>query len=265
MHIAMFGRGHPILLLHGFPQHWYAWRKLVPLLSDDFRLLCIDLRGFGWSEQTRDGYSLNDLASDVVALIDVLELPSVGLVGHDWGAQVGFRVCFAVPERIDAFVALNMVHPWPQHRQLLPNLWRMWFTAFIEYPVLGRWVLGHWPSFTRYMLRREVADPGEWHDEDLREFVEATQVSAHAGQSLFWQYVARDIPNLVCGVNRRQHLSVPTVLIGSEHDPIMPPGLLTGGEKHADRLGLRIVPGAGHYLNEERPELIADAVRGVWG
>ncbi|MFC9530218.1 alpha/beta hydrolase [Streptomyces sp. NBC_01474] len=261
LHIAESGSGEPVVLLHGFPQHWYAWRALVPLLADGHRLICVDLRGFGWSEQTERGYDTDGLSDDILALLDALGLDRVTLVGHNWGAGVGFRLCQRAPERFRAFLALNMAHPWTRHRDVLPNLWRMWFTAFIEYPVLGRLVLRHWPAFTRYLLRRAVANPAAWRDADLAEFTEAAQASAHAGQAMFWQYVVRDIPAGFRGTHRRRRLTVPTLVLGGEHDPVMPPALLRGGDPNADDLTVRVVPGAGHHLHEERPELVAEALR----
>jgi pimeloyl-ACP methyl ester carboxylesterase len=261
LHIAEFGYGRPVVLLHGFPQHWFAWRRLVPLLAEEYRLICVDLRGFGWSEETRRGYDTDGLGADVLALLDALHLPEVGLVGHDWGAQVGFRLCLAAPARFSAFLALNMVHPWPLHRRTLRNVWRMWFTAFIEYPVLGRWVLRHWPAFTRFLLRHGVADPSTWPAADIEEFTAATRVSARAGQAMFWQYVLRDIPALLLGTHRRQRLTVPTLIMGGARDRVIPPDLLPGGERYADSLAVRVVPDAGHHLHEERPEAVADAFR----
>lgn len=185
-HISEIGQGSPVVLLHGFPQHWFAWRKVAPALSEDHRLICVDLRGFGWSEQTRRGYDINGLADDVGAMLDALQLPRVGLIGHDWGALVGFRLSMRAPERVASFLALNMIHPWPQHRHLVPNLWRFWFTAFLEYPVIGHWVLRHWAAFTSFLLRHGVSDPKVWQETELEEFVEATRVSAHTGQAIFW-------------------------------------------------------------------------------
>ncbi|MGW1867376.1 alpha/beta fold hydrolase [Streptomyces mauvecolor] len=261
LHLAEFGSGEPVVLLHGFPQHWYAWRRVVPLLADDHRLICVDLRGFGWSEQTRKGYDTDSLAADVLALLDELGLEQATLVAHDWGAGVGFRVCQHAPERVRAFLALNMAHPWTRHRDVLPNLWRMWFTAFVEYPLLGRLVLRHWPAFTRFLLRRGTTDPAAvWSEAELTEFTEATQVSAHAGQSMFWGYVVRDIPAGFRGTHRRTRLTVPTRILSGELDPIVPPALLRG-EAYADNLAVRIVPGAGHQLPEEQPALVAEELR----
>ncbi|MFI6687033.1 alpha/beta fold hydrolase [Streptomyces sp. NPDC050485] len=260
LHVAEFGSGEPVVLLHGFPQHWYAWRRVVPLLAAEYRLICVDLRGFGWSEQSRTGYDTDSLAADVLALLDELGLDRAVLAAHSWGAGVAFRLSLRAPDRVRALLALNMTHPWTRHRDVLPTLWRMWFTAFIEYPVLGRLVLRHWPAFTRHLLRRGSGDPALWSEAELTEFTEATQVSAHAGQALFWQYVVRDIPAGFRGTHRRTRLTVPTRVLGGEFDPVIPPALLRG-EPYADDLTVRVVPGAGHHLPEELPELVAEELR----
>jgi pimeloyl-ACP methyl ester carboxylesterase len=261
LHVAEFGQGPPVLLIHGLLQHWYAWRKLVPLLSGDHRLVCIDLRGFGWSEQTRCGYDLTSLGRDVIAMLDTLRLAQVDLVAHDFGACIAFRICLQAPRRVRNMIALNMTHPWPQTLHLVPNLWRLWFTALWEYPVVGRLALRHWPVLTRYLFRREVADPGTWSDPELDEFVEATRHSARAIQSVLWQYVRHDIPALAVSAQRHQSLSVPTLLLAGADDPVIPPSLLAGGEKHADNLTVSVIPNAGHYLHEEHPTVVARAVR----
>ncbi|WP_441251263.1 alpha/beta fold hydrolase [Kitasatospora sp. McL0602] len=263
LHLAEFGTGEPVLLLHGFPQHWYAWRRLVPLLAADHRLICVDLRGFGWSEQTPRGYDTESLTADVLALLDTLGLDRVTLVTHNWAAGVGFRLGRQAPARIRAFLALNAMNPWTPHRRILPQLWRMWFTAFIEYPVVGRLVLRHWPAFTRHLLRRAVADPAGWQPAELTEFTEATQTSAHAGQALMWQYVLHEIPAGLRGTHRRSRLTVPTLLLGGEHDPVFPPAAPTDTASYADDLTVTTVPGAGHHLHEERPELVAEALRSL--
>lgn len=266
LHVAAYGDGGtPVLMLHGFPQHWYAWRKVAALAAPGHRLICPDLRGFGWSEQPRRGYDMESLAQDVLALLDALGLDRVGLAGHDWGAYLGFRLCLRAPERFTGHLALNMAHPWPPQKAILPNLWRMWFTAFLEYPVAGRWVLRHWPAFTRFLLRHQVADASVWQDAELTEFAAATSASAHAGQAMLWQYVLRDIPALARGTWRRHRLTVPTVLLGGERDNVIPPSLLAGAGPYADDLTVRIVPGAGHFLPQERPQAVADALGELFG
>ena len=90
VHVAEAGAGPPLLLLHAWPQHWFCWRRVVPLLSDRYRLIMPDLRGHGWSGAPRRGYEKEQLATDLLTLLDTLELDKVGLVGHDWGGWTGF-------------------------------------------------------------------------------------------------------------------------------------------------------------------------------
>jgi pimeloyl-ACP methyl ester carboxylesterase len=112
MHVAEAGAGDPVLPLHGWPQHRYCWRRVIPRLAADHRLLCADLRGFGWSDAPRSSYATQELADDVIALLDALELDRVRLVGHDWGAFVAFLAALRAPERFSELLALSMIQPW---------------------------------------------------------------------------------------------------------------------------------------------------------
>lgn len=110
MHVAdSGGSGPPVVLLHGWPQHWWTWRRVIELLRDDARVIAIDLRGFGWSEATLRGYRKEELAQDVVGVLDALALDSVFLVGHDWGGVVGFIVCLQHPDRVRRYVVMSEV------------------------------------------------------------------------------------------------------------------------------------------------------------
>ena len=99
LHVAELGdpAARPCCSLHGWPQHWWSWRPLMPLLADRHRVLAMDLRGFGWSEPTPRGYRKEELAEDVVGVLDALGVERVNLVGHDWGGVVGFLVCLDIP------------------------------------------------------------------------------------------------------------------------------------------------------------------------
>ena len=99
------GAGEPLLLLHGWPQHWLCWRQLIPELSKHYRVIAPDLRGFGWSEATKDGYRKEDLADDVLALMTALGHERFRMIGHDWGGWIGFLMGMKAPERLRRFVA----------------------------------------------------------------------------------------------------------------------------------------------------------------
>ena len=71
-HVATAGEGPPVVLLHGWPQHWYEWRDVIPRLAPHARVICPDLRGFGWTEVPERGYEKDQLKRDVLALLDAL-------------------------------------------------------------------------------------------------------------------------------------------------------------------------------------------------
>nr|BFD94255.1 alpha/beta hydrolase [Kitasatospora sp. Xyl93] len=265
LHLAEAGApdGVPLLLLHGFPQHWYAWRQVIPLLDGEFRLLCLDLPGFGWSEAPRRGHTTDDRARLVLAALDRLGLPRVGLVGHDWGAWTGFELALRAPDRFTGLLALNMTHPWPRQRALIGTAWRFWYTALLEYPGIGRRVVRHRPGLLGHLLRRATTAEHPWPAEELAEYVSAgsTPEAARAAERLHWGFVVRDIPRLALGRYRGRRLTVPTLLLGGDRDPVIRPSLLSPTGAPADDLRAEVVSGCGHYLPHERPEAVAEAVR----
>lgn len=252
------GDGPPVLLLHGFPQHWYAWRHVLADLAADHHVYALDLRGAGWSDAPRRGYDTANMVRDVLAVLDALGRPRVRLVGHEWGGWLGFHLVLAAPERFDGFVAVNAPHPWMTHRRVLPHVWRYWYTALFEYPVLGPWVIRTRPGVLAWLLRRGRP---ELPADEVDVFVERARRPdrARAAQQVHWQLVLRDIPRRMLGRYRHRRLDVRTVLLAGDHDFAVRPASVSGSG--AD-LRVRVVPG-GHYLPEERPEDVAAAVRTV--
>ncbi|BAJ29311.1 putative hydrolase [Kitasatospora setae KM-6054] len=256
----------PVLLVHGFPQHWYAWRRVVPLLAGDFRLLCLDLPGFGWSEGAPDRWSTAARAADLVGFLDALELESAALLAHDWGAWAGFLACARWPERFDAHLALNMVHLWPERRDTLACAWRFWYTLALEWPPVGRTVLRHWPAFTRHLLRRGLVDRSALDPAELAEYAGAARepLAALAGESVHRAFVADDLGALRRKEFHALRLPTPTLVLAGGRDPVIPPRLLSGGAEFCDDLRVETVPDTGHQLPAERPELVAARARALF-
>src|SRR5215467_11922543 len=107
LHVAEAGGGDPVVLLHGFPQHWYAWRHVIPLLAGQYRLICPDWRGFGWSEAPPRGYDTASRAAGILALMDALGLRRARLIAHDRGARVAFVTALQAPDRVRHLLAVN--------------------------------------------------------------------------------------------------------------------------------------------------------------
>ena len=260
VHVAEAGGGEPLVMLHGWPQHWYLWRHVVPLLADRFRLICPDMRGFGWTDAPAHGYEKEQLAGDVLGLLDALELDRVRLVGHDWGGWVGFLACLRAPERFERFLALNIAHPFQRFDARVAHAWRFWYQLVIAAPALGAWVLRERPEFVRLIFRLGAADRATFSDAELAAFVESIQepARARASSALYRTFLTREFPAVARGRYESSRLSVPTLLLFGARDFAIAPSWLRGYEPHTDEMTLEVVPDCGHFIADERPELVAE-------
>jgi pimeloyl-ACP methyl ester carboxylesterase len=259
LHVAEAGSGPPLLLVHGWPQHWWAWRKVLPGLAERHRVICVDQRGFGWSEAPPGSYELSDLASDLQVLLDLLELERVGLIGHDWGAYVGFLLCLRAPERISAYMALAIAHPWIEPPPPSPKvLRRLGYQFLMAAPGLGAGTLRYLPGFVREVLKKAAHPDMSWGQEELDCFAESFREPAHALASshLYRSFLTREVPRLRAGHYRSQRLTVPTRLLTGEADRVIRPASLEGFQPYAEEMSLEVVPGSGHFIAEERPDLV---------
>jgi pimeloyl-ACP methyl ester carboxylesterase len=260
-HIAEAGAGEDVvLLLHGWPQHWYEWRHLIPALSGKYRVLAMDLRGFGWSDAPQGGYLKENLADDVLAVLDQMGVERVKLVGHDWGGWVGFLLCLRAPQRFERYLALNIVHPWVEIRKALPHAWRFWYQAAVLAPLLG-YRLHRGGRFIRSALRLGVHDRSVWDEPTLSSFADnlAEPDRARAAVQMYRVFNLREVGPVVRGRYAGKRLTVPTRMLFGTDDAAIHPSLLTGYEKHADDMRVELVPGCGHFIADERPDLVAAA------
>ncbi len=261
MHVAEAGAGEPLVLLHGWPQHWYEWRYMIGPLAEHYRVICPDLRGLGWSDAPPGPYDKETLADDIVRLLDALELDRVRLIGHDWGGFVGFLLCLLHPERVERFVSLNIIHPWqrPSLRSLA-NAWRPAHAYLISAPWVGGWVLRNQPAFVRTALRLGTVNRSVWTDEDLAAFSEPLREPARAAATvaLYRTFVTREARAMLAGRYRSMRLTTPTLIIFGERDVAISKSALDGYEPYADDMRVELVPDAGHFIAEEKPELVTE-------
>jgi pimeloyl-ACP methyl ester carboxylesterase len=263
MHVAEAGPadGEPLLLLHGWPQHWYEWRHLVPLLSDRYRMVMPDLRGLGWSEVTEGGYEKESLARDVLALMDAMGLERVKLVGHDWGGYVGFIMCVLAPERIERFVVGNVGHLWPKTslRGLL-NSWRFVYQVPMVAPWVGPRVTRRRGFVRRFIAAREdgvfTADELEAFEAPLRDPARSPSTAGY-----YRAFVRHDLPLLLRRHWEAYRLTVPTLMLYGVDDFVIRPSMLAGYERFADDMRIENVADTAHFIVDARPELFAQRAR----
>src|SRR3954453_22735071 len=108
-HVVEEGSGPPVVLLHGFPETWSAWRKQIPVLAQRYRLIVPDLRGNGDTEKPAAGYDKRTMAADIRALMEKMGCPRAVLIGHDRGARVATRFAKDYPETVAGLAVLDNV------------------------------------------------------------------------------------------------------------------------------------------------------------
>jgi pimeloyl-ACP methyl ester carboxylesterase len=267
LHVAEAGEGPPVVLLHGWPQHWWIWRKVIPALAEDRRVICPDLRGFGWSEAPAGPYEISELADDVLALLDALELDQVDLVGHDWGGYTGFLLCLKAPERVRHYLALGIVHPFFEPPKPSPAaLQRTAYQFVLATPGLGSAVLRH-TGLVGLALRRGSHPDMKWSKQEIDCFAESFHPRDHARASsrVYRSFLTRELPRLKKGHYRSQRLTVPTLLLAGEADPVIRADILAGYEPYAAEMSVEEVESCGHFVAEERPDVVVERARELFG
>ena len=253
-HVVVGGAGPPLLLVHGWPENWYAWRLLMPALARDFEVIAVDQRGIGLSDKPEDGYDTGTLAGDLVALMDALGHQRFAVVGHDTGFAISYALAADHPDRVDRAALAEI--PGPPGVSPPPPL-------FVPAPLNDR--LWHIP-FNRV--------------EKLPEQLIAGNESAYFGYEFAIQggKLPKEVVDYYVGI-----LSEPAVLTGSlgfyrafdatvaqneqrKSRPLSMPVLAIGGEtsygEHveeamnlvADDVEGVVIPGTGHWVAEDAPE-----------
>jgi pimeloyl-ACP methyl ester carboxylesterase len=267
IHVAEAGTGSPVLMLHGWPQHWYAWRKVAPELASQHRVICPDLRGFGWSDAPAGAYDKATLAADTIALLDALELERVELIAHDWGAWIGFMLCLEHPERFAHYLALNMYTPWPDPPSLrgVGVLARLWYQAAIATPLLGSALIAHTPFVRRLILTSAVHDA--WSEDELEVFSAALRAPARVSASvhLYRTFLLRELLPFVRGQFDGMRLTVPTLLLHGTRDLAIDHRSLGRWQANADAMDVELRRDSGHFIAEELPDVVIARARELFG
>jgi pimeloyl-ACP methyl ester carboxylesterase len=265
MHVAEAGAGDPLLLVHGWPQNWFCWRRVVPLLTDRYRLIMPDLRGHGWSEAPRFGYDKEQLATDLLTLLGELGLDSVGYVGHDWGGWAGFLACLRAPTRFRGLVAVGIVPPFqPLTLAKVMQAWRGAYQVALSTPLLAAAMLRSSPRFVAAGIRAATVRRDAFSAADLELYGSIMQEPARAAATvqLYRTFLLREVPTLNRYLDQR--LVVPTRLLIGDGDPIGSPATLDGWHNHAEDMTIDGISGAGHFLPEEAPDEVAATVRALF-
>jgi pimeloyl-ACP methyl ester carboxylesterase len=265
MHWVTAGEGEPVVLLHGWPQTWYEWRHVIPALAGRHRVIAPDLRGWGATERPAGGFDVATAAADVAALLDELGIGAAHVVGHDWGAPIGYHLTASNRDRVRSFVAVEASMPGAGGENLLnfAQAWTpLWFFPFLATPELPQLLLdGREELFFSWVLRQmSRSAPGALTDDDIAVYTEA--------------YGDADAVRSSCAYYANTWASAEQVRKAAE-TPLTVPVLAVAGERSLGRHMIDfverlapdaegvILPGCGHLVPEERPAELAELIGGV--
>jgi pimeloyl-ACP methyl ester carboxylesterase len=242
--------GRPVLALHGWPQHHWAYKELLADPPPGLRIIAPDLPGYGWSGPAPHKWAKEDVASDVLALLDALGLDRVLLVAHDWGGYVGYLMVLRAPERFDGYLALNMGYPWVTARILLPHLWR--FAYQLPLATAGVPV----QRYTRYVERVIFGIGSDLDAATAQVYADRFRdpVVARAGADTYRTFLLREIPAGARYPEKRR-ATVPIRAVFGVHDKAVHPSLVASETANADDYTLEKVD-ATHFIIDERPDLV---------
>ena len=262
VHLYEAGDGPPVLLLHGWPQDAWSWNRVIPHLSDRYRLIAPDLRGFGQSGAPAGNYDGVTLGADAIALLDALEIERAHMIGHDWGGFAAFAAGIAAPQRFASIVVLNTIPPWVQMSpRLALELWRTWYVFL--FATVGERIVRDRPGLIARMLRADRASENGMTRAEAASYAARLRrpESARATALLYRSYV-RSFKAVM--VERRfadLRLNVPTRFLFGTNDKAVSHRMLDGVETHCDDIEVELVPDSGHFIAEEKPELVAERAR----
>jgi len=202
------------------------------------------------------------LRSDVLAVLDELGLERVKLVGHDWGAWLGFLLCLRAPQRFERYLALNMLPPWTSARAMAPHLWRLWFQWLILSPGVGYRLHRNGKFVPKVLVGGSTVREG-WDPEALAAFSDkfTEPARARAAVQMYRVFNLREAPAIIRGRYANQQLTVPTRMLFGKDDTALSYKILAGYERHAEDMRVELVPGCGHFIVDERPDLVAERAR----
>jgi epoxide hydrolase 4 len=264
LHCVEAGEGPLVLLLHGFPQFWYAWRHQIPALARaGFRVVAPDLRGYNLSAKPTGvgSYTLDVLAADVADLVARLGERTASVVGHDWGAAIAWRVASHYPAVVERVAAINGPHPRAFVRELRrgDQLLRSSYIAFFQLPWLPELVIRAADyALVERLLRRQPVRPGAFSDEDIRRHKEALARPGALTAALNYYRAIRRRPRAAT-LHDDPHdgrVEQPTLVIWGDRDRMLNASAAEGLERWVPDVRVEHIAEASHWVLADAPERV---------
>ena len=263
LHYVRSGRGEPVVLLHGWPQTWFAWRKVIPLLAGQYDVIAPDLRGFGDTSRPVGGYDKKTVAHDVRQLVEHLGLGPVHIVGHDVGGAVAYPYAAQWPDEVRSLTFIESSLPAFGQEELMDvakgGSWHFGFNMSGD--IAEELVRGRERLLIDYWMRRStvgVVDPTSVEVEALDQY--ARSLGQPGGlRSTFAHYRALPQDRSDNRELGRTKLSLPVLAVEGERG--QSGHSVSTMSKVATNVTSAMIERAGHYPPEENPHQLASVLR----
>ena len=269
IHYVRAGAGVPLMLLHGWPEYWYAWRKLIPLLADGFDVVAPDLRGFGESGKppgaALEVYRLEDHVEDALALADSLGWERFGIVSHDIGAMVAQAMARSHPGRLSGLFFFNLPYPGIGARWCAPDhLNEIWYQGFNQQSWAADLIASSRDAVRIYfgnMLAHWSHDPRAF-DEDLDAWTDNFMKPGNLQGGFNWYnaILPRRLEIMRGEAPAVRPIDIPTCVRWGASDPVLKVAFADNLPDHFSDLDFAAVPEAGHFVHYERPDYAAGEI-----
>jgi len=263
LHYVTQGEGPLMLMLHGFPEFWYSWRKLMPEFAQNYKVVALDLRGYNDSEKPADksAYVMSEFIKDIEGVVRGLGYENCVLVGHDWGGAIAWNFAYAHPEMVEKLIILNLPHPakFAEGLRTPQQLLRSSYMFFFQIPWLPELLV----QATGYQvvtaaLTGMAVNKNAFSDADLAAYKEAVaKPGALTAMLNYYRNVFQQ------GIVEREWgvLDVPTLMIWGENDTALGKELTYGTEAYVRNFQIRYIPNCSHWVQQERPDLVTQYMR----
>jgi pimeloyl-ACP methyl ester carboxylesterase len=259
MHYVIGGHGDPVVLLHGFPQSWYEWHKVMPALAKNYTVIVPDLRGFGDSSKPDTGYDGKTTSEDIYQLVSQLGFNKILLVAHDVGSQTAYSYAADHPNNVSKLVLMDFPFP-----GFLPASFGQngpWWFAFQQVPNLPELLVqGKEKEYISWFFQGLAYNPSAITDNDIN--VYASHISDPGGlKGAFDHFRAFPTDALQNKDSASHKITIPVLVLGGDFYPALG-GHLPGNFAFESTQNLATnvegikVPLSGHWIPEEQPGFV---------
>ena len=260
--------GEAIVLLAGFPESWFAWRKVIPLLAPGFRIIAPDLPGQGDSDRPQSGYDTQALAVMVHGLLQQLGVTRCCMAAHDVGAWVAYPYAALFGGEVRRLVLMDAGIPGITLPDALPiapdRAWRTWHFAFHALPDLPEMLIGgRERQYLDWFLRRKTANPDAFSDDDIAEYLRVFTKDGGLRAGLAYYRAASLSAQQNRELSARGKLTMPVLALGADQGSIA--DMAAPLRAYAEDVRGGVVANCGHFIPEEQPEAAARELASFFG